>query len=84
MNTHTIRILNFYALYFSRIEYYDRITNSISYMNTLNHTLGSPSSRIFLDVTEEDYKNLTTIKDENILYLYLLNLINKNKKNANN
>ena len=82
MNTHTIRILNFYALDFSRIEYYDRIRDYASYMKTLGRTVGN--NVIILDISKEDHKNLSTIQDDDILYLYIINLINKNKKNANN
>jgi hypothetical protein len=39
---------------------------------------------IILDISTKDYKNLSTIQDDDIFYLYLINLINKNKKNVSN
>lgn len=82
MNTHTIRILNFYALDFSRIEYYDRIRDYASYMKTLKCTVGN--GVIILDIPKKDYETLSAIQDDDIFYLYLINLINKNKKNVSN
>ena len=82
MNNYSIRILNFYALDFSRIEYYDRIRDYASYMKTLKCTVGN--GVIILDISKEDHKNLSTIQDDDIFYLYLINLINKNKKNVSN
>jgi hypothetical protein len=62
MNTYTIRILNFYALDFSRIEYYDRITDYASYMKTLKCTVGN--GVIILDIPKKDYETLSTIQDD--------------------
>lgn len=82
MNTHTIRILNFYSLDFSIIEHYNRITNHTSYMKTLKCTVGN--GVIILDIPKKDYETLSAIQDDDIFHLYLINLINKNKKNVSN
>ena len=82
MNNYSIRILNFDSLDFSIIEHYNRITNHTSHIKTLGRTVGN--NVIILDISKEDHKNLSTIQDDDILYLYLINLINKNKKNVSN
>jgi len=82
MNNYSIRILNFYTLDFSRIEHYNRITDHASHIKTLRYTVGS--GIIILDIPKKDYETLSAIQDDDIFYLYLINLINKNKKNANN
>jgi hypothetical protein len=80
MNNYSIRILNFDSLDFSIIEH--RITNRTSHVKTLGRAVGN--NVIILDISKEDHKNLSTIQDDDIFYLYLINLINKNKKNVSN
>lgn len=82
MNKYSIRILNLDSLDFSIINLYNRITNRISHIKTLGRAVGN--NVIILDISTKDYKNLSTIQDDDIFYLYLINLINKNKKNVSN
>ena len=80
---------------FSETEYSITISEETYYMlnncndddildliKTLGRAVGN--NVIILDISKEDHKNLSTIQDDDILYLYIINLINKNKKNANN
>ena len=80
---------------FSETEYSITISEETYYMlnncndddildliKTLGRAVGN--NVIILDISKEDHKNLSTIQDDDIFYLYLINLINKNKKNVSN
>ena len=80
---------------FSETEYSITISEETYYMlnncndddildliKTLGRAVGN--NVIILDISKEDHKNLSTIQDDDIFYLYLINLINKNKKNDSN
>ena len=80
---------------FSETEYSITISGETYYMlnncndddildliKTLGRAVGN--NVIILDISKEDHKNLSTIQDDDIFYLYLINLINKNKKNVSN
>ena len=51
-----------------------------TYLNTL--TFAIPDFNGLISAKEAN--DISNINDDDILYLYIINLINKNKKNANN